>query len=507
MVIRTVQQVAVIGAGIAGAACARALTLTGHSVHVFDKSRGPGGRLATRRVEWIDRQGQACTTQLDHGAIGITARSEAFQTFVDQALHAGWLAEWAPMLAPGGLPFGEGNRLYVPAPDMPALCRRLLDGAAATWGFAVDSLHKDALGWQVQAGGNSHPLRFDAVLLALPPAQAAPLLSPHRGDWARHASVVPMQPCWTLMGIADASEPGLGWDLARLPTGPLAWVLRNDSRPGRARVPGQAHWVVHAQAGWSRRHLEQPAAWVQQQMQTALADYLGRHVDWHHCVVHRWRYALPQAQRVAPAESCWWDATQGLGVCGDFLGGSGVEGAWLSAQSLSATLLQRASDVADTPTQGVPNDLPSPVVIEPVNGPVKEALPLTVLYDGACPLCRREIGIYRGLRSSTPVCFADVSDAALPLPAGTTREQLLARFHVRSSDGRLLSGAQAFLALWAALPGWRWLARAGRLPGAAWVMERTYRLFLRGRPTLQRWASRLDPPGLGRPNAHDSAPR
>lgn len=118
--------------------------------------------------------------------------------------------------------------------------------------------------------------------------------------------------------------------------------------------------------------------------------------------------------------------------------------------------------------------------------------PLTVLYDGACPLCRREIAVYRGLRSDTPLCFADVSDTAQPLPAGTTREQLLTRFHVRDTDGRLLSGAQAFLALWATLPGWRWLARVGRLPGAAWTMERVYRLFLRARPGLQRWAARLD---------------
>lgn len=129
--------------------------------------------------------------------------------------------------------------------------------------------------------------------------------------------------------------------------------------------------------------------------------------------------------------------------------------------------------------------------------PAAAATPLTVLYDGACPLCRREIGIYRGrqpLRSDSPLCFADVSDAALPLPPGTTREQLLARFHVRTSDGRLVSGAQAFLALWAALPGWRWLARAGRVPGVAWAVEIVYRLFLRVRPTMQRWASRPDPP-------------
>ena len=130
-----------------------------------------------------------------------------------------------------------------------------------------------------------------------------------------------------------------------------------------------------------------------------------------------------------------------------------------------------------------------------MNEPTDTPPALTVLYDGSCPLCRREIAVYRDLQPVQPgsfVCFADISDAQVPLPAGTTREQLLARFHVQGRDGALHSGAQGFLLLWAALPGWRWLAFLGRLPGAGWVMERTYRLFLHCRPTLQRWASRLD---------------
>jgi predicted DCC family thiol-disulfide oxidoreductase YuxK len=133
-----------------------------------------------------------------------------------------------------------------------------------------------------------------------------------------------------------------------------------------------------------------------------------------------------------------------------------------------------------------------------VNPVPEEAPPLTVLYDGACPLCRREIGLYQGMRSNAPLCFADVSDTAQSLPPGTTRVQLLARFHVRRPDGQLLSGAEAFLALWATLPGWRWLAVAGRWPGALWVMERCYRGFLKVRPLMQRWAARLDRPGAGR---------
>jgi len=335
---------------MAGATVAHALARDGHSVHVFDKARAPGGRLATRRVEWVDRQGHAATTRLDHGALGFTACSPAFQAFVDLALRAGWLSEWRPRLERGSAPLEDGTTLYVPVPHMPALSRHLLDGVPMSLSFAVDSLKRGPLGWQVEAGGVCHASTFDAVVLALPPAQAAPLLNPHRLDWARHASTALMQPSWTLMGIADDPEPKSGWDLARPASGPLAWVLRNDARPGRPAVPGQAHWVAHARTGWSRRHLEEPAAWVQQQLQAALAECVGRPVDWRHCTVHRWRYALPQAHGTAPAPSFWWDAAQGLGVCGDFLGGCGVEGAWLSAQALSAALLRPASDVAGAST-------------------------------------------------------------------------------------------------------------------------------------------------------------
>ena len=334
--------VAVIGAGIAGAACARALLLAGHAVHVFDKSRGPGGRMATRRLEWVDQLGQARTTRFDHGAVGLTARSASFRAFVASAVDAGWLAEWTPTLAAGSLPFGDGGAHYVAVPGMPELCRRLLDGSAASWSWSVEGLHKGPLGWQVEAAGERLGTPFDIVVSALPPAQAAPLLAAHRPDWARHASVAQMQPCWTLMGVADVQEQPSGWDLARPPQGVLAWLMRNDSRPGRERVAGEAHWVLHAHADWSREHLEQPAAWVQAQMQTALAEWLGRPVEWRHCAVHRWRYALPLVQHAAPAGQCWWDGEQGLGVCGDFLGSPGVEGAWLSAQSLAAALLHRA---------------------------------------------------------------------------------------------------------------------------------------------------------------------
>jgi 3-demethoxyubiquinol 3-hydroxylase len=121
---------------------------------------------------------------------------------------------------------------------------------------------------------------------------------------------------------------------------------------------------------------------------------------------------------------------------------------------------------------------------------------LTVLYDGACPLCRREIALYRGLPALRPLAFIDVSDATAALPPGAERAQLLARFHVRQSDGTLADGARGFIALWSALPGWRWLARLAVLPGATPLMEAAYRAFLHLRPALQRVAAAFEPPHL-----------
>ncbi len=340
--------VAVIGAGLAGATCAQALARAGHAVHLFDKSRGPGGRMATRRMAWYSpedtRHTTVHTTALDHGAVALTARTPTFHAFLQQAAAAGSLLPWQPRLAPHSLPLEHTGPHWLPTPDGPALCRQLLQGLPATWSCTVDGLHRFASGWQVQAGEHMHPTPFDAVVLALPPAQAAPLLRPHHSDWARHAALVAMQACWTLMGVAaeklpqDTTAPP--FDVLRPVSGPLGWLLRNDARPGRTAVPGQAHWVAHAQPGWSRRHLEDAPETVQQHLQAAVAAALGQPVAWLHSTVHRWRYALPPAQpsQPLPQRACWWQTPLQLGVCGDFLGGHGLEGAWLSAQALVARM-------------------------------------------------------------------------------------------------------------------------------------------------------------------------
>lgn len=334
-------RVAVIGAGVAGASLTRMLLDEGVAVHVFDKSRGPGGRMATRRVAWTDALGERRVTAFDHGAPCFSAVDPSFREAVAQAVRAGWVTTWQARLHPQSMPWADADLAsahFLAAPDMPQWCRKLVDGAMPRWEQAVQSLRRTPSGWVVECSDSLWPDVFDAVLLALPPAQAAPLLAPHRREWAQRASLAVMQPCWTLMGVSEPLSDSSSWDLARPEPGAIGVVLRNDSRPGREARRDEAHWVVHAKAGWSRAHGDQEPAWIASALQNALAEWLGVAPRWQHAIAHRWRYAMPQVGRHALAARSWWDEGSRLGVCGDFLGGRGVEGAWLSAQALARAL-------------------------------------------------------------------------------------------------------------------------------------------------------------------------
>ncbi len=115
----------------------------------------------------------------------------------------------------------------------------------------------------------------------------------------------------------------------------------------------------------------------------------------------------------------------------------------------------------------------------------------TIYFDGSCPLCRAEIGHYRRMNKAGALCFIDVSEADAVTPDGITQQQALERFHVRASDGRVVSGAAAFREVWKLLPGWRWAARLSSLPGVLSALEFGYRMFLRARPFISRLVARL----------------
>lgn len=111
----------------------------------------------------------------------------------------------------------------------------------------------------------------------------------------------------------------------------------------------------------------------------------------------------------------------------------------------------------------------------------------TVYFDGSCPLCRAEIGYYQRKDQDRALCFVDISETGAVPPDGITQERAMERFHVRASDGRVLSGAAAFVEVWTRLPRWRWVASAASLPGVLIGLEWGYRFFLPVRPIISRF--------------------
>ena len=109
-----------------------------------------------------------------------------------------------------------------------------------------------------------------------------------------------------------------------------------------------------------------------------------------------------------------------------------------------------------------------------------------VFYDGACPLCTREIAFYKRRQGADGVAWVDVSGVARDqIAPGLNREQALARFHVQMDDGSIVSGGTAFATLWTALPGFRFWGRLFQFQPLASVLDRAYDIFLKVRPRLQ----------------------
>lgn len=310
--------VGIIGAGMAGLACARALTELGHRVSVFDKGRGPGGRMSTRRVE--TSAGQA---SFDHGAQYFTVRDAGFEAVVDEWITAGAAARWPE----------AGSDCWVGVPSMSAVIKQLASAYDMEFGFLAKALIRDGRNWKIVGESGTRGL-FDAVVVALPAEQAAPILSLHDFAMARSALLARSQPCWTGM-FAFASPVPIKSNILK-DVGPLAWAARNNAKPGRG---GLECWVVQGNATWSTSHLERAAADVIEPLRAALEDAVGHPLPTPiHSSAHRWRYALSAGAGLGSL----WNGGIGLGVCGDWLLGPRIECAWLSGQALAGQMAGHA---------------------------------------------------------------------------------------------------------------------------------------------------------------------
>ncbi|XBQ16123.1 MAG: FAD-dependent oxidoreductase [Oceanicaulis sp.] len=325
-------RVAVIGAGLAGASAARALKAAGADVTLFDKGRGPGGRLSTRRVE--TPLGEIA---FDHGCQFVTARTESFAAFLKAAEASGAAAPW-----PGRLvsidryaniePLQERER-WVGAPGMNGLVKAALDGFAPQFGRRAARLRGRPGDWTVKFEDGSEEAGFERVALTLPPEQLIDFLARSDGDYPEiiaEARGVEITPCWTVMAAIDTPyDPG--FDGAQIYGGGLRWIARMASRPGRAQTEAV---VLQASPDWSQSFLEEDPDTVARMLcEEAYVRFVMPEPAW--SAAHRWRYALV----ARPAgEPCALDETGTVGVAGDWRLGRRAEQAWLSGEALGRAL-------------------------------------------------------------------------------------------------------------------------------------------------------------------------
>jgi predicted NAD/FAD-dependent oxidoreductase len=331
--------VAIVGGGIAGLACAGALSRGGYRVTVFDKSRGVGGRMSTRRGDgW----------QCDHGVPYFLARDSEFVSEVARWMAAGAVAPWharvvsmAPDVPPMAAP---PMTRYVGVPTMTMPARLLSMGAKTVTATTVDALFREAGSWQLSsAEGGLIGDQFDIVVVGVPSPQAVPLLEGTASDFALAASRARMRPIWVVMAQCETNAD-LSFDAAVVNGAPLAWIANDTSKPGRT---GYCTWALHASSAWTDAHLEDAPEDVARTLVAAFRELGGPAVR--AATAHRWRYAEPLEPKGDDAPGYMWRMQDGIGICGDWLAGGGVEGAWLSGNRLGEAIRRSRTSQACGP--------------------------------------------------------------------------------------------------------------------------------------------------------------
>lgn len=321
-------RVAVVGGGIAGLACAHVLSQGGHRVTVFEKSRGVGGRMSTRRGDgW----------QCDHGAPDFQAHDAKFAGEVARWTAAGAVAPWPARvvsLSPGTPPVATPSvTRYVGVPGMTMPARLLAAGVKTVTATTINALMREDHFWRlssVESGLVDD--RFDIVVVGVPSPQAVPLLERPAPDLAHAAASARMRPVWVVMAQCEG-DADLGFDAAVVNAGPLGWIASDTSKPGRT---GHGTWALHASSAWTDAHLEEAPEDVARMLVAAFRELGGPAV--HAATAHRWRYAAPLEPRGDDAPGYMWRAQDGIGVCGDWLASGSVEGAWLSGSRLGEAI-------------------------------------------------------------------------------------------------------------------------------------------------------------------------
>lgn len=313
--------VAVVGAGVAGLFAARTLTDHGLDVTLLDKGRRPGGRCATRTSRHAPEAG------FDHGVPAFTLTDRRLSPYAEAWLERGLIRRWQTR---------EGDELWVAVPDAQALAQHLAADLVPQLNCEVTRILRDAGNWQIFAGDERVAGPCEALLLNMPPAQAARLLA-GTGDKDIEAvadalRAMVMQPVWTTMlRIGGPVDPG--FDLLRPASGPIALACREAAKPGRN---DRGCFTFHTAPAFSHEHLDADPARVATLLVPVISDLVGQPVAASDLLCHRWRYA----HSTGPAEDRFSLPELGLYFCGDWLSvGGGIEGALLSGAAAAGRLL------------------------------------------------------------------------------------------------------------------------------------------------------------------------
>jgi photolyase PhrII len=319
--------VAIVAGGLAGLMCGRILQAHGYAPMLFDKARGVGGRMTSKR---FDDQ-----TRADHGAQFFTVRDPRIKPYLDSWLTDGVVARWQPRFAtldPESHCHDPAKTRYVAVPRMRSLPSHLAANLAVETGVTIRAVHRTDTGrWRLESDDATYG-DYDRLVVALPAPQAADLVQPVASAFADRLAQAELTPCLSAITRFDQRLP-VEADVLTSDTGPIAWACRDSSKPQRSE---QETWVLHANPNWSAKNLEQSTEAAAQAMLASLSQALHTTLPTpKELIGHRWRYAKVEH---ALDEPCVHDPVLGLGYCGDGCLGPRVESALLSGMAMAGRI-------------------------------------------------------------------------------------------------------------------------------------------------------------------------
>lgn len=316
----------VVGAGMAGATCARHLRDAGYRVAVVDKGRGPGGRMSTRRIDAV---------RFDHGAPGFAARSPAFREVVESWIAEGSVVSWQPV--PPAVGSCNVENQFVGRPSMNRIMQQALDGLSVRFNTAVTSV--EYAGSQFSVGFREAEPRelYDAVIAAIPAPQAAQLLVAFPA-LAAELGTITMRPRWVSMVSfsrpLDTDREAFVWE--GVEGGSLASAWRDSAKPGR---DGGELWTLQSTPEFSEAMFDASPDAIAARL---LRDFrLSSALEFPSLILniaHRWRYAVvatPAGKPYVMHESL------PLIAAGDWCLGPCVEDAWNSGRQAAQAIVDQ----------------------------------------------------------------------------------------------------------------------------------------------------------------------